>query len=526
MLLSARRELRAISASALVCVWLVGCGSRTTLEGSSQEGSEVGGACIVDGDCISPDFCAPVSCIEGTCRQMGPRECAPSSACMVATCNSVAAACEESPRTPDLDGDGHHAPLPGMPPGAPGSCGDDCDDTRAAAFPGGFEQCDGVDNDCDGAIDNTALYLEDVVVEDGVIPLGSSLLEATAGRGIAHGGNVFALGYWGRDDMTASYVRGISSDPSAEFAERLVSGVSAPSFGVDLAWSGESFGAVWSDTRFDENYEVFFARFGLNGDKLGPDLRITTAEDFSVHSRVIYDQGRFVVVYDDHRGGAPQIIAQLLDPAGQPLGGEVVLSDALEAAEQPFLAASPTHYGLVYTVVSGTDVSVVFRAFDKNLGSSTGSITVVATAGRAPRIVSVQGLFLVTWDTYDTGPGSTIRGALYDASGELVGAANDLTWGATYARSHATLSLGDRVLLAWADDFDGNYELYAKVIGLDLGDLEPRVRLTQSDADTILPSLALGTDGKVGVLFDDWRSGLHGAYFRTLGCQFAPPTLR
>ena len=33
-------------------------------------------------------------------------------------------------------------------------CGGDCNDASPAAFPGGVELCDGVDNDCDGSVDN------------------------------------------------------------------------------------------------------------------------------------------------------------------------------------------------------------------------------------------------------------------------------------------------------------------------------------------------------------------------------------
>jgi hypothetical protein len=32
--------------------------------------------------------------------------------------------------------------------------GDDCDDDNAAVFPGAIERCDGVDNDCDQAVDD------------------------------------------------------------------------------------------------------------------------------------------------------------------------------------------------------------------------------------------------------------------------------------------------------------------------------------------------------------------------------------
>jgi hypothetical protein len=40
----------------------------------------------------------------------------------------------------DLDGDGFD------------SCDTDCDDTRSATYPGALEQCDGLDNDCDGVV--------------------------------------------------------------------------------------------------------------------------------------------------------------------------------------------------------------------------------------------------------------------------------------------------------------------------------------------------------------------------------------
>ncbi len=60
----------------------------------------------------------------------------------------------------DEDGDGFGNPYLYFP-----ACGEgdgrtldatDCDDTSAAAFPGGVEQCDGVDNDCDGIRDDDA----------------------------------------------------------------------------------------------------------------------------------------------------------------------------------------------------------------------------------------------------------------------------------------------------------------------------------------------------------------------------------
>jgi alpha-tubulin suppressor-like RCC1 family protein len=64
---------------------------------------------------------------------------------------SLLAACggDDAPSTvdahvcPDLDGDGHGAQ----------PCGDDCNDSNATAYRGAVELCNGVDDDCDGAID-------------------------------------------------------------------------------------------------------------------------------------------------------------------------------------------------------------------------------------------------------------------------------------------------------------------------------------------------------------------------------------
>jgi hypothetical protein len=55
----------------------------------------------------------------------------------------------------DADGDGLQ-----------GGGGPDCDDTNAAVYPGAIELCDGVDNDCSGAVDDNAVDAVEVYADD------------------------------------------------------------------------------------------------------------------------------------------------------------------------------------------------------------------------------------------------------------------------------------------------------------------------------------------------------------------------
>lgn len=441
--------------------------------------------------------------------------------CSENLCSKATGACELSPRTADLDGDGFRGPLPGFASSDPAGCGSDCDDRSAFSYPGGEEVCDGVDNDCDGTIDNGQFYLENVDPTVRLIPVPTGNFVTSGRRDVAFQGTGFAVSYWGRDGVQQAFLRGLDSAGAELFSERRITSANASTFGATLAFDGRDLAAVWADARIDGNYEVYFTRFDASGEKLGPDLRVTNAPDFSIHPRLLFDQGRYVVVWDDRRDqesfGLTKVFGQFIAVDGSLTGAAFELT--AENAEFPVLAATERRFGLVYTGDVDGGTGVRFRLLDKNFGLLGDSVALGSVGGKGPNIVALTDGFLVTWETtVGTSPGASIFGAIVSEVGTVRVGPIPLTTGANFARTHHTLSFGDRALLVWADDFDGNYEVYGKVIGADLVEIEPRVRLSFSDADSYNPSVALGADGRVALVFDDRRTGAQTPYFLSLGC--------
>ena len=155
-------------------LFFVGCGSRTQFEFIDGPPE-----CTEDKDCDGyGDLCFPVGCVKNTCQDLAPVSCDDHNPCTADTCDPTNGTCLHPSSTLDLDNDGHRAPLPGKAPGEIDSCGDDCDDTNAMAFPGGVEVCDGLDNDCNGVVDDGAQFSpvgDAVKVSDGTIGNPQSL---------------------------------------------------------------------------------------------------------------------------------------------------------------------------------------------------------------------------------------------------------------------------------------------------------------------------------------------------------------
>ncbi|MET0793853.1 MAG: putative metal-binding motif-containing protein, partial [Polyangiaceae bacterium] len=274
--------------SVLYALLALSCGARTgvlTIDADAGVDEPAPpAACTTDLDCDTGDLCAAAECREGSCVPLPVVTCNDQEACTDDSCDPDTGKCSFTPVTLDLDGDGHRSPKPGFAAGAPGACGDDCDDRSAAAHPGGVEVCDGVDNDCNGKIDDGSAY-------GGLrtpVRVSSTAFDKANSGGLAFDGKNYGATFSGHQKLFNSYFEGISRDGVAVVPETALVDINGGTFAGQLVHNGSFFESAWSDARQD-NYEVYFNRYDSNGHKLGPDLRVTNARGFSVNPVLLWN---------------------------------------------------------------------------------------------------------------------------------------------------------------------------------------------------------------------------------------------
>jgi hypothetical protein len=501
--------------------------------------------CELDEDCPGfDDLCAPTICIDpslysdvlpdlpaGTalpplaCAVIEPVECDDNDPCTEDTCHGDTGLCGYGPSTFDLDGDGHLAPLVGTEPGSEGSCGDDCNDASALAYPGNEEVCDGVDNDCNGVVDDNSSYspLDNVPFQ-----ISSSALAPAGPGGLAFNGETYMSIYTSNTDFEMYQTRIEPDGTLVAPIEEKFTFQNADSGGGPLIWIGDRYGVAWQDRR-DGNYEAYFTILKPDGGKAYPDTRLSFAPNFSVNVDLTWNGSEFIVSWQDRRNGLFEVMAQRVSIESVPVGDNVTLSNPGGFDDEaPSLASGESTLGLAFVNGNAGQQVIRFRTVEQSTLEPRSDIVNLSDNSSQtvfPQVVWNEDRYLISW--YDrSGPVKAIFAATVSEEGEIITPATALTSpGVNRSRHPSLLPLGDRFLVVYADDRDQNngYELYSRMLSTDLQPLSPEQRLTNAPFDSHSPVATFGPDGNVGILFEDERdNGADHVWFTRLGCVTAP----
>jgi len=235
---------------------------------------------------------------------------------------------------------------------------------------------------------------------------------------------------------------------------------------------------AWTDLRY-RNWDVFVQSLDNNGSPLGVNIRVN--DDYSTSPQhepevALSPEGWFVVTWYDGRNGDDDIYLQKFDSAGNPVGENIVVNHGTTATRQKFPSAAIGGNGVIYVVWTDwrngsypANSDIFCQRFDSELNRLGDNFIInqdgTSASQRDPKVAADRmGNACIVW--------SDSAGGDWNVVGQMIeynGCLRDNNFQVNSEKSGKQLLPdvaidGYDLYLVWADNRNGNYDIYGRII--------------------------------------------------------------
>jgi hypothetical protein len=290
-----------------------------------------------------------------------------------------------------------------------------------------------------------------------------------------------------------------------------------------VAAQGTDVYVVWHELRHTSshpaNEEIYYLHSPDNGATWDPEVRLTDDTMHSWHPRIAVRDDNIHVVWADYRTSSWQVWYKRSTDSGVSWGADVRLSNGTGIIEVPELAVTEENVHVVWQDNRhGTNNHEVYYIGSTDNGAIWGPearLTTESHESYAPVIAAAGENVHVVWVDYrDLNSEvyykhSTDNGTTWSSDQNI---SNTSSNPSLYTVLPSVAASGRNVHVVWADDYDGNDEIYYRFSGDNGDSWADRVRLTNEPAASVSPVVVL-TDSAVKVVWPDLRAGANFELF-------------